>query len=78
MLQPKISSFKNMGNKKWGPSPATILQIYKRCVRPIFEYGIVSTITVSENVITKIQRFCLEIEVSIKVAYSWLFLVVLP
>ena len=43
-------------NKKWGPSPATILQIYKKCVRPIFEYGIVSTITVSETVITKIQR----------------------
>ena len=43
---------KNVG----GPSPKTILQIYKQCVRPIFEYGIVSTITVSETVITKIQR----------------------
>ena len=43
-------------NKKWGPSPATILQIYKQCVRPMFEYGIVSTITVSETVIAKIQR----------------------
>ena len=43
-------------NKKWGPSPTTILQIYKQCVRPIFEYGIVSTITVSESVINKIQR----------------------
>ena len=43
-------------NKKWGPIPETILQIYKQCVRPIFEYGIVSTITVSETVITKIQR----------------------
>ena len=43
-------------NKKWGPSIATILQIYKQCVRPIFEYGIVSAITVSETVITKIQR----------------------
>ena len=43
-------------NKKWGPSPETILQIYKQCVRPIFEYGILSTITVSEAVITKIQR----------------------
>ena len=42
-------------NKKWGPSPATTLQIYMQCVRPIFEYGIVSTITVSETVITKIQ-----------------------
>ena len=37
-------------------SPTTILQIYKQCVRPIFEYGIVSTITVSETVIAKIQR----------------------
>ena len=42
--------------KKWVTGPATILQIYKECVRPIFEYGIVSTITVSEPVITKIQR----------------------
>ena len=43
-------------NKKWGPSPTTILQIYKQCVSPIFEFGIVSTITVSESVINKIQR----------------------
>ena len=42
-------------NRKWGPSPTTILQIYKQSVRPIFEYGIVSTATVSETVITKIQ-----------------------
>ena len=56
MLQPKLSSFKNIGQQKVGPSPKTILQIYKQCVRPIFEYGIVSTITVSETVITKVQR----------------------
>ena len=43
-------------NKKWGPSLTTILQVYKQCVRIILEYGIVSTITVSETVITKIQR----------------------
>ena len=43
-------------NRKWGPSPETILQIYKQCVRPIFKYGIVSTIIGSETVITKIQR----------------------
>ena len=55
-MRKKISSFKNIGQKKWGPSPETILQIYKQCVIPIFEYGIVSTITVSETVITKIQR----------------------
>ena len=43
-------------NRKWGPSPTTILQIYKQCVRPILEYGIVYTITDSESVISKIQR----------------------
>ena len=43
-------------NKRWGPTPTTILQIYKQRVRPIFEYAIVSTITVSESVINKIQR----------------------
>ena len=43
-------------NKKWGPSPAIILQICKQYVRPIFEYGIVSTITVSDTVINKLQR----------------------
>ena len=44
-----------LANKKWGPSPATLIQIYKQCVRPIFEYGSLSTITVSENIISKIQ-----------------------
>ena len=43
-------------NKKWGPSPSTILQIYKQCVRPIFEYGSLSTITTSGTIISKIQR----------------------
>ena len=52
----KFHCLRILVNKKWGPSPETILQIYKQCVRPIFEYGIVSTITVSETVITKIQR----------------------
>ena len=32
-------------NKKWGPSPSTILQIYKQRVRPIFDYHSISTIT---------------------------------
>ena len=50
----KFHRLRILVNKKWGPSPATILQIYKQCVGPIFEYGIVSTITVSETV--KIQR----------------------
>ena len=52
----KFHCLKILVNKKWGPSPSTILQIYKQCVRPIFEYRIVSTITVSKTVITKIQR----------------------
>ena len=52
----KFHCLRILVNKKWGPSPETILQIYKQCVKPIFEYGIVSAITVSETVITKIQR----------------------
>ena len=51
----KFHPLRILVNKKWGSSPETILQIYKQCVRQIFEYGIVSTITVSETVITKIQ-----------------------
>ena len=52
----KFHRLRILVNKTWGPSPSTILKIYKQCVRPTFEYGIVSTITVSETVITKIQR----------------------
>ena len=26
-----------LANKKWGPSPSALTQIYKQCVRPIFE-----------------------------------------
>ena len=43
-------------NKNWGPSPATLIQIYKQCVRPIFECGSLSTITASDYIISKIQR----------------------
>ena len=43
-------------NKKWGPSPSTILQICKQCVRAISEYGFLSTITTSDTIISKIQR----------------------
>ena len=32
------------------------VQIYKQCVRPIFEYGSLSTITASDYIISKIQR----------------------
>ena len=41
---------------KWGPSPSTILQIFKQCVRPIFEYGSLSTMTTSDTIISEIQR----------------------
>ena len=44
-----------LANKKWGPSPATLIQIYKQYVRPIFEYGSLSTITASDHIISKIQ-----------------------
>ena len=44
-------------NKKWGHSPSTTLQIYKQCVWPISEYGFLSTMTSSDTIISKIQRF---------------------
>ena len=47
---------KLLANKKWGPSPSTLIKIYKQCVRPIFEYGSLSTITTSEYIVSKIQR----------------------
>ena len=34
-----------LGNKKWGPNPAILIQIYKQWVLPIFEYGSLSTVT---------------------------------
>ena len=43
-------------NKKWGPSPATIIQIYKQCIRPIFKYSSLSTVTALDYIISKIQR----------------------
>ena len=45
-----------LANKKWGPSPSTLIQIYKECVRLIFEYGSLSTITASDYIISKIQQ----------------------
>ena len=53
---PRYHRLRLLVHKKWGPSPATIIQIYKQCVRPIFEYGSVSTITASDNIVSKIQR----------------------
>ena len=49
-------SLRLLANKKWGPSPSTLTQIYKQCVRPIFEYGSLLTITTSDYIISKIQR----------------------
>ena len=45
-----------LANKKFGPSPSTILQIYKQCVRPIFDYSSLLTITTSDTIIIEIQR----------------------
>ena len=52
----KFHRIRLLVNQKWGPSPSTIIQIYKQCVRPIFEYGCLSTITASDHIISKIQR----------------------
>ena len=54
--QQKYHRIRMLVNQKWGPSPQTILQIYKKCVSPIFEYGAISTINVSDTVITKLQK----------------------
>ena len=35
----KLHHLRILVNKKWDPSPSTILQIYKQCVSPIFECG---------------------------------------
>ena len=43
-------------NAPEGPSPSTLIQIFKQCVQSIFEYGSLSTITTSDNIISKIQR----------------------
>ena len=45
-----------LANKKWGPSPSTLIQICKQYVLPIFEYSSLSTITTSDRIISKIQR----------------------
>ena len=56
MLQQQISPSEDIGQQKVGSKSRNHLQIYKQCVRPIFEYEIVSIITASESVINKIQR----------------------
>ena len=52
-----MSSRKNVGQSKVATNLQTILQIYKQCVTPIFEYGRISIIVVSDTVITKLQKF---------------------
>ena len=37
-----------LANKKWGPSPSTLIQIYKQCVQQIFEYSSFLTIATSD------------------------------
>ena len=34
----------------------TILQMYKQCVRPMFEHGVISSVTVSDTVIIELQK----------------------
>ena len=41
-------------NKKWGPSPATIIQIYNQCVVPFLDTAF-STITALDYIISKTQ-----------------------
>ena len=55
-FNPRYHCLKLLVNRKWGPSPPTIIQIYQQCVRRIFEYGSLSTNTTSDNIISKIQR----------------------
>ena len=44
-------------HQKWGPSPSTIIQIYKQCIQPIFDYSSLLMITTSDSIISKIQWF---------------------
>ena len=48
-------SLRLLVSKKWGPIPTTIIQIYKQCICPIFEYGSPSTITALDYIVSKIQ-----------------------
>ena len=52
----KYHHLRLLGNKKWGPSSTTLIQIYIQCVRPIFEYSSLSAITASDYIISKIQQ----------------------
>ena len=52
----KYHQLKLPAHKKWEPSPSTLIHIYKQSVQPISEYGSLSTITTSDNIISRIQR----------------------
>ena len=52
----KYHRLRLLANKKWGPSPSILIQIYKQCVLPIFEDVSISTIITSDYIISKIQR----------------------
>ena len=54
--QQKYHRIRMLINQKWGQNPQTILQIHKQCARLILEYGVISTITVSDTVVTKLQK----------------------
>ena len=43
-------------NTRGAYSPATIIQIYKQCIHPIFECSSLLTITASDHIISKIQQ----------------------
>ena len=45
-----------LANKEWGPSTSTLIQIYKQCIQPVFEYGSLSTITTSDYEIQQLQN----------------------
>ena len=52
----RYHSLRLLANKKWGPSPSTLIHIYNQCIQPIFKYGSLSTITTSDHIISKIQQ----------------------
>ena len=55
--KPGTTGSDSLVNNIWWLSPSTILQIYKQCVESVFEYGSLLTITTSDTIISKIQRF---------------------
>ena len=52
----RYNRLRPVANKKLKPSPSTLTQIYKQCIRPVFEYDSLSTVTASDYIISKTQR----------------------